>query len=137
MKTEKKACYTSEIWAFLEAPDSRGWGGHKTRLCHQKIKKIKRVQRGKTRRGEGASPSRVWSEFAAIAKLSDQVEWVLLQRPTRLIWATKARRDGALKLQVASCKLLASLQAVADLFRPRMRACLPTCYHDCTAQNGA
>lgn len=38
-----------------------------------------------------------------------------------------------------------AVEAVADLFRPRMRACLacfaclllPTCYHDCTAQNGA
>lgn len=35
-----------------------------------------------------------------------------------------------------------AVEAIADLFRPRMRACLaclllPTCYHDCTAQNGA
>lgn len=58
-KTEKKARYTSEIWAFVKAPDSRGWGGHKTRLCHQ-IKSVctgaARGQ-GEAKRGEAASRS--------------------------------------------------------------------------------
>lgn len=62
-KTEKKARYTSEIWAFVKAPDSRGWGGHKTRLCHQ-IKSVcteaarghGEAKRGEARQRVEASP---------------------------------------------------------------------------------